>query len=218
MRSRTPTVAWRERQQLADLFEQVGPHEPTLCEGWDTGDLLNHLLVRERRFDAIAGDYIRRLRPWMKRVARKYKGLPWDRQVAMLRQGPQWFNPVRLTFVDAAFNTGEYFIHHEDVRRGRPGWSPRELDPETTKALVGQLTGVSAKYVLRKIPVGVVITLPDGTTQQVKDGEPSITLAGPPAEQVLWVSGRRACNVEVTGSDEALRKLDEQVPDTSDPA
>lgn len=49
------TLARSERSALADLLEQVGPAQPTLCAGWDTEDLLAHLLVRERRPDAAAG-------------------------------------------------------------------------------------------------------------------------------------------------------------------
>ena len=45
-------LAKSERAALADLFVTLGPDQPTLCEGWDTKDLLVHLLVRERRPDA----------------------------------------------------------------------------------------------------------------------------------------------------------------------
>ena len=37
------SLARTERAALADLFEQVGPDQPTLCEGWQTLDLLIHL-------------------------------------------------------------------------------------------------------------------------------------------------------------------------------
>ena len=38
----------RERNELADLLDQLGPDAPTLCEGWNTADLAAHLVVRER--------------------------------------------------------------------------------------------------------------------------------------------------------------------------
>ena len=41
-------LAHTERAALADLFAALGPDQPTLCEGWDTQDLLIHLLIRER--------------------------------------------------------------------------------------------------------------------------------------------------------------------------
>ena len=38
----------RERHELSDLLDQLGPDQPTLCEGWTTADLAAHLVVRER--------------------------------------------------------------------------------------------------------------------------------------------------------------------------
>ena len=46
-RSSEPLDA-RERRELCDLFEELGPDAPTLCEGWTTDDLAAHLVVRER--------------------------------------------------------------------------------------------------------------------------------------------------------------------------
>ena len=48
------SVAATERADLCDLFRAVGPDAPTLCEGWTTRDLAAHLVVRERRPDAVA--------------------------------------------------------------------------------------------------------------------------------------------------------------------
>ena len=41
-------LAGRERAELSDEFDRVGPDRPTLCAGWSARDLLAHLLVRER--------------------------------------------------------------------------------------------------------------------------------------------------------------------------
>ena len=45
-----------ERTALCDLFLAVGPDAPTLAGEWTTRDLAAHLVVRERRPDAAAGD------------------------------------------------------------------------------------------------------------------------------------------------------------------
>ena len=45
----------RERRELSDLFEELGPDAPTLCEGWTTEDLAAHLVVRERHPTAAGG-------------------------------------------------------------------------------------------------------------------------------------------------------------------
>ena len=44
-----------ERLALCALLDETGPDAPTLCEGWTTGDLAAHLVLRERRPDAAAG-------------------------------------------------------------------------------------------------------------------------------------------------------------------
>jgi uncharacterized protein (TIGR03083 family) len=44
-----------ERLALCTLLDKTGPDAPTLCEGWNTGDLAAHLVLRERRPDAAAG-------------------------------------------------------------------------------------------------------------------------------------------------------------------
>ena len=36
--------------------------------------------------------------------------------------------PLALPPLDKLFNTVEYFVHHEDLRRAQPDWEPRELD------------------------------------------------------------------------------------------
>src|SRR5581483_3090843 len=45
----------RERLALCDLLDKTGPDAPTLCEGWTTGDLAAHLVLREHRPDAAGG-------------------------------------------------------------------------------------------------------------------------------------------------------------------
>ena len=49
------TLARDERLALCALLDQTGPQAPTLCEGWTTGDLAAHLVLREHRPDAGAG-------------------------------------------------------------------------------------------------------------------------------------------------------------------
>ena len=43
------TYAQDERAALAALLHETGPDGPTLCEGWQTRDLVAHLVLRERR-------------------------------------------------------------------------------------------------------------------------------------------------------------------------
>ncbi|PZA20241.1 maleylpyruvate isomerase N-terminal domain-containing protein, partial [Modestobacter versicolor] len=48
-------VSRSERAALADLLEQLGPDQPTCCEGWTTQDMATHLVLRDRRPDAMPG-------------------------------------------------------------------------------------------------------------------------------------------------------------------
>ncbi len=40
--------------------------------------------------------------------------------IERVRNGPGLLSPTRLDAVDRAVNSVEFFVHHEDVRRGEP--------------------------------------------------------------------------------------------------
>src|SRR6266496_1286185 len=119
-----------ERAALCDLFEELGPDEPTLCEGWRTRDLAAHLVVRERRPDAAAGIMLKPFAGYTRHVQDGYAGKPWAELVELVRSGPPALSPTRIPAVDRLVNSVELFIHHEDVRRAQPSWQPRDPDPE----------------------------------------------------------------------------------------
>ncbi len=64
-----------------------------------------------------------------------------------------------------------------------------------------------SKLALRKFPVGIVAELPDGRRIPLKSGEPTATVTGEPGEIILWMSGRDASKVTITGDDEAVSAL-----------
>ena len=200
-------LAKSERAALADLFVTLGPDQPTLCEGWDTKDLLVHLLVRERRPDAAAGNYVKPLQGWTEKVAAGYAEQPWTELIDEYRSGPPIWNPMGWGKLDELSNGGEMFIHHEDARRGQPNWKPREFDPETAAALENMVGSGLSKFALRKSTVGVVAQLPSGRTITLKEAEPMVTLAGEAGEIILWLAGRSAAEVELTGDEHAVATL-----------
>ena len=202
------TLAQTERAALADLFDELGPDEPTRCEGWQTGDLLAHLLIRERRPDAIPGTFLSFAKPWTTKVAAGYKALPWQEAVQMYRSGAPAWNPTHYGKIDAAANGGEMFIHHEDVRRGQPDWEPRQLDPADVAALTKMVDSVIVRSAVRKAGVGVVAALPDGQQIVLRKGEPTVVVAGEPGEVLIWASGRPAARVELTGSQQGIEALE----------
>jgi uncharacterized protein (TIGR03085 family) len=212
----TETVVRRERAELAALLTEVGPNHPTLDEGWVTADLLEHLLVRERRPQAFVAGKLPLLSSWPERVGATYRRLPWNRQVGLFRNGPPWFTPYRISALDRAFNTGEFFIHHEDVRRGVPGWTVRDLDPHTTQVLTKLALGPLTSFALRTYrdrDLRFRLQLPDGRERVVLTGQLEVTLTGEPGELVLWASGRRACEVRVDGEPEAILALEQATSD-----
>ena len=193
--------AQQERAALCDLFVAVGPDAPTLNEGWNTRDLAAHLVVRERRPDAALGLLASPLAKHGEKVRLEYAKRSWAELVQLVRSGPPRTSVMRLGAVDRAANTSEYFIHHEDVRRGAGDLTARELDP----GLVAQLWNISsrtAKFALRKAPCGVVVVASSGERVVGNKSEPSVELHGDVGELVLFLSGRqRAAHVEVIGTE-----------------
>jgi uncharacterized protein (TIGR03085 family) len=204
-------IARTERAALADLLQRVGPDRPTLCQGWLTADLCNHLLVRERRPDAAAGLVLPPLAGWMDRVTAGYAALPWARRLQLLRTGPPAWSPLGWGRLDELVNGIEYFIHHEDVRRGSPGWQPRELDPGTARAVAAALRRPGSAFGLRTVRAGVTAVLDDGTVIPLHRGKDAAAgtarVHGAPAEVLLWASGRSAARVRLDGDDAAGAEL-----------
>ncbi len=193
-----------ERRALADLFVEVGPDAPTLCEGWSTSDLAAHLVIRERRPDAAAGILIKPLAGYTARVQNQVKqGRTWTQLVESVRSGP----PAPLRVVDEAMNTVEYFVHLEDVRRARPGWEPRALDAGLEQALWSRLK-LMARSLMRRAPVGVTLTAPGFGTVVGKAQQPQVTLTGAPGELLLFAFGRQgSTRVDASGDPDLVARL-----------
>ncbi|MEV7002682.1 TIGR03085 family metal-binding protein [Streptomyces sp. NPDC093982] len=201
------TFAKRERLLLADLLEAEGPEAPTLCEGWTTRDLAAHVVVRERRPDAAAGILIRPLASRLDRAMEEFAARPYEELIQLIRTGPPRFSPFQLKQIDEASNTLEFYVHTEDVRRARPDWTPRELDPVFQDALWSRLER-SARLMGRTAPTGVVLRRPDGQTAVAHRGTPVVTVTGEPSELLLFSYGRQsAAKVELDGDADAITKL-----------
>ncbi|MGW5126390.1 TIGR03085 family metal-binding protein [Streptomyces sp. NPDC004069] len=203
------TFAKRERLLLADLLETAGPEAPTLCEGWLTRDLAAHVVVRERRPDAVGGVLIKPLAPRLQKVMEEYAAKPYEELIQLIRTGPPRFSPFQLKQLDEAANTVEFYVHTEDVRRAQPDWTPRELDPVFQDTLWSRLER-TAKLLGRGIPTGLVLRRPDGRTAVAHRGTPVVTVTGEPSELLLFAFGRQnAARVETVGDQDAVTKLSE---------
>jgi uncharacterized protein (TIGR03085 family) len=190
----TEPIDVRERSGICDLFVELGPDAPTLCEGWTTADLAAHLVLRE---------HFHRW-PDAKLAAEKAKGYPV--LVARLRAGAPAF-PWRIPRLRNVLLGLEYFIHHEDVRRAN-GRQPR---PEMAdlEAVSWRMTGYSAKRIAKRIsPYGLELARPDGAKKRFGSGQMA-TLTGPASELILYMGGRRAtAHVTLSGDPDAVATLE----------
>lgn len=201
-----PSLARRERAALADLLDAVGPDAPTLCAGWDTRDLVAHLVLREGH-PAAVGIVLSPLAGWLARKQRQLASAPYPATVERFRHGPPAVSPMRLPGADTGANTFEHFVHHEDVRRAGKTWTRRDLADDDERELWRHLTR-RARLFIRNSPVPVRLDAPGfGAVSVGNTDDPSaITLSGAPSELVLYVHGRRAqAHVTVEGEDASQR-------------
>jgi uncharacterized protein (TIGR03085 family) len=213
------TYARDERLAICALLDESGPDRATLCEGWRTGDLAAHLVLRERRPDAglgvLGGPLAGRTRRLQDNLARR---TPFPQLVELLRTGPPRTSMFAIPGVDAQANTVEYFVHAEDIRRAQPDWEPRKLDAGLSELLWRRLR--LARLMLRKAPVGVELVRDDdgqpGAGEQAggpvritaKARAPMVTVTGTPAELTMWAFGRTtAARVRLEGSDPDVAAL-----------
>ena len=196
--------ARRERLELAELLLAVGPDASTLCEGWTTRDLAAHLVVREGRPDAAPGIALPPFAGWTARVQASVASRPYPELVRAVRTGPPRLSVFSLPGMDGLANLAEYYVHHEDVRRGAPGWEPRDPDPELADLLWGRLSTMG-RLLVRSSPVGVTLERADGPGGRiVAKGGAGVTLRGTAGELLLRAYGRHAVQVEVDGPADAV--------------
>jgi uncharacterized protein (TIGR03085 family) len=199
-----PPISQVERALACELLDQVGPHAPTLCEGWDTHHLVAHLHCRESR------NPLRSLAAAVPRLGdrlvddvvahNEYAGL-----VDAVRQGPPRLSVYRASRLEPLLNGLEFFIHHEDVRRAPRGWEPRVL-PRWAEDQIWARTLGFAKLGARRVPTGVVLERSDtAATEQVSKGAEVVVVRGLPSEITLYLSGRQASSrVELLGPPAAV--------------
>ncbi|MBF4994225.1 TIGR03085 family protein [Arthrobacter gandavensis] len=198
-------MAWMEteRAALVRTLHGADPQASTLCEGWNVSRLLAHLIVREERPWAMAGDVLRRDKPGHEHsldplVARAATDTGYRQLVDRFAAGARGFSPMR--WGGDAVNLLEFYVHHEDIRRGTGDAEPREM-PEGELAELRRLLPLAARLGYRRSPVGVVLQLPGGEQATVRGGEPAVTITGPVTELALHAMGRSAAaRVEISGA------------------
>ena len=200
-------MASTERAALCDVALQVGEDQPTLCGDWTVKDLVVHLLVRERS-PAAAGIVLKPLAPLTDLESRRFAARDFGVLVEKLRHGPPRWSPYAVPKLDQLFNTLEYFVHHEDIRRAQPSWEPRELTDDEQK-LLWSMVRTAGKGLVRRAPAGVAIeNSRTGSRVVLKEAAEQVVVHGLPSEVTLFLFGRQDhARVELLGPDDAVAAL-----------
>jgi uncharacterized protein (TIGR03085 family) len=202
----TAYLALRERHELCDLALGLGPDAPTLCEGWDAQDLVSHLLVRERNPISSLGNVVPPLAGLTERAMERHRATSFEVQVEKLRSPSPVLRAVRP--LDRLINTFELVVHHEDLRRGQPGWEPRTLPAADIDLMWSQLRR-GGSFFGRKLPAPTVIRRSDTEDAIVlHKGDRPVTVSGPVVELVMFLFGRSAVrDVTFEGDDDRIAAL-----------
>ncbi|MCW2812223.1 MAG: hypothetical protein JWP61_2681 [Friedmanniella sp.] len=216
------TFAKSERSELCDLLLSVGPAAPTLCAGWDTHDLAAHLWIRENDPVGATGIVAKPLSGLLDRRMGEVRAR-WDfaELVQRVRKGPARFSVFAIPGVDEGANTTEFFVHHEDVRRGGPDpRAPRTIDADVEDWMWRRLK-LLARAWFRRAEVGVVLerlvcgtaaatTEPatESDTIRAVGGSPIVTVIGRPSELMIFAHGRvNTADVQLVGEPGAVQRL-----------
>ncbi len=198
------SFARRERLALCDTALLAGPDAPTLCDPWDVKALVCHLLVRERKPVAQAGIAVAPLSGLtehaMERVGRT------DFGVLVERFRSPWVVPFAVPGVEQLWNTLEFFVHHEDIRRAQPGWAPRPL-PESDEQTLWSYLKVAGRGLAR--PAGVPLRMEWAEqSATLRGGDDPVVLRGAPSAIALVLQGRaRVADLTYDGPAEAVAQL-----------
>lgn len=199
-------LATTERVLLCDLFDELGPHAPTLCAGWDSHHLAAHLSLREG--NSLTLIKVAATRATAAAVDELVARSDFGDLVAGLRRGPSPMSIFSLPQVDRVAGALEFFVHHEDVRRAALRWTVRDLRQQTHDEIWSRLRGVS-KVLMRRSPVGVVLVRSDteGSARAAK-GPDTVVVNGLPGELALFAFGRTGvARVDLDGSPAAVASL-----------
>jgi uncharacterized protein (TIGR03085 family) len=199
-------LARREREALCDLALVLGEDAPTLSGDWTAKELLAHLHLREHSLIGAPGLLIPPLSGLteheMARIGRQ------DFTVLVERVRSRGWTPYAIPPVDKAVNTLEYFVHHEDLRRAQPGWTPRDLSPADESALWSAIR-LFGRGLVRPAGVPVRIRRTDtGAEATLRGGADPAVLSGLPSEIVMFLYGRdQHRGLEFSGSDAHIGRL-----------
>ena len=164
-----------------------------------------HLVLRENSLKAfglvVPGYLAKKLAKATKKLAQKK---PFEELVDKVRSGP----PFYLKRFDEAMNLFEFFVHHEDVRRGVSGFTPRTDINDLEDALWAKQERFSKLLVRGLKDVDLKLLSSSGETIYLGGGGKPVVLEGKPSELALFLFGRRdSSEVKLTGDSEAINEV-----------
>jgi uncharacterized protein (TIGR03085 family) len=199
------SLARRERLALCDLALALGPEAPTCSGDWTARDLVAHLLVRERSLLGAPGIVVPALSRLTDQAMARVSRRPFPDLVERLRS--PGVTPYALPGVEQVLNTLEYFVHHEDLRRARPCWEPREL-ADRDEDLLWKAAKVAGVGLVRSAGVPVRIARSDAdATATLRGGSDPVGVTGRPSELVMFLYGRPTSGLELHGPDDKVARL-----------
>ncbi|WP_353953621.1 TIGR03085 family metal-binding protein [Knoellia sp. S7-12] len=202
-------IARRERLDLCETFELVGPDAPTLCMPWTTRDLAAHLVIREGRPDLASGIWVPFLADRTEREQAKVAAQPWPALVEAVRSGPPRWHPAQMAPIDNAVNLAEMVVHHEDVLRGDGTPGPRREPTAHLEAAAWALLSRMGRLLFRKVPDGVELHAPGRGALTVSGGDVTVHVSGAPLELLLTAYGRRqVAQIDLTGDEAAMARFE----------
>ena len=184
------SIAKQERHAICHTLRKVGPSAPTLCQGWNSKDLLIHLIIRENRPDASVGIFLPIFNSYTKSVSEKYEQKSFDELISIFENGPKIPSPFAIPGVDDLVNSFEYLVHHEDLLRAQSDFQPRIFSDEDKNVLWQRFTK-GAIFFMRKAKVGVVAKSDQGV-HTIKTGKNVVTISGDVIDLILFAFGRKS--------------------------
>jgi uncharacterized protein (TIGR03085 family) len=166
--------------------------------------LVCHLLVRERHPVAAAGIAVPPLAGLTEHAMQRFGRTDFGVLVERFRS--PWLVPFAVPGVEQLWNTLEFLVHHEDIRRAQAGWAPRSLAEADEQTVWSYLT-VAGRGLAR--PAGVPVRIEWGSqAATLRGGDDPVVVRGLPSELALLLQGRaRVAEVEYDGPAAAVTRL-----------
>lgn len=203
------SIILAERAYFVEVLRGLSKVEwqaDTLCAGWNVEDLAAHLIVRERgSIPARAGIVMPFLHHKHDKAIAKMKQIGHKKMIAKLEHPPAWVKRL-------PFNVIEFYVHNEDLLRGKLGRS--RVPSDELEAALSEFVPQLARFAFRRVSGGFRLIIHDETSGETHErligkqtaASPELEISGRAGEIILLFMGRgKHAKVRAAGSEEAKR-------------